>query len=111
MEGGEAYKHLTGVSERTAGGPLSLLWRDGRCGMRLWVPATAGEQIFTGVSPGNPPTECYGFVLRRRKEARTVFVSVFHPYRDEPQVSSVEFLADRLHVHLSDSTETFSILP
>ena len=92
VAGGVAYRHLSGIRERSATGPLRLEWRDAAFGLQLWVPPMIDEQVFTGISPANPPATFYGFVLRRSHKSRAVFLSVFHPYRDTPLVRSVEFL-------------------
>ena len=109
IAGGAAYQHLRDVSERTASSPMQLQWREGSLGMLLWMPETAGEQVFTGVSPANPPTISFGFVLRRRNVSRTVFVAVFHPYRATPRVRDVEFLENEgLLVHFSGRADRWS---
>jgi len=109
IAGGVAYSHLGGISERTAPGPMELQWCEEAFGLRLWLPGIAGEQVFTGLSPGNPPTTQYGFVLRRRQEARALFVAVLHPYRETPTVSDVEFLgSDGLVVHVSGRADRWT---
>jgi len=101
IAGGVAYPHLGDISELTVAGPMQLQWGEDSFGLSLWMPGIAGEQVFTGLSPGNPPTTQYGFLLRRRQEARAMFVSVVHPYRKTPAVSAVEFLLnDGLVVHV-----------
>ncbi|MEO7649243.1 MAG: heparinase II/III family protein, partial [Bryobacteraceae bacterium] len=109
IAGGEAYKHLSKAGKLTVNGPIRLQWREGHYGMRMWMPAAAGEQVYTGISPANPPSTSYRFVLRRRNESRTVFVSVLHPYRDDPQVSGVDFLEDGgVSVHLNGRTDQWT---
>jgi len=94
IQGGVAYQHLGGICERTTAGLVQVHWRDGSFGLTLWMPGSVGEQVFTGLSPANPPTTQSGFVLRRRHGSRAVFVSVFHPFRKTSSVQRVEFLED-----------------
>jgi hypothetical protein len=92
--GGVAYRHLTDVAAHDADGVQRWCWREGGHGMLAWTPSTAGEAIFTGASPGNPPSEKRAFLLRRRLTQRATFVTVFHPYRDTPSVEGVDFSPD-----------------
>lgn len=94
IAGGVAYRHLSGIGECTASGPMQFQWNENAFGMVLWTPEAPGEQVFTGLSPANPPSTRHGFVLRRRNESRAAFVSVFHPFRQLPSVRNVEFLAN-----------------
>ena len=78
-------------------------------GLQLWLWAKSGEQIFTGASPSNPPTTSFGFLLRRRIEPQTVFVSVLHPHRRESLVREVEFLEHGgLVVHVSGRSDRWT---
>ncbi|MSU65252.1 MAG: hypothetical protein EXS38_03925 [Opitutus sp.] len=109
LAGGTAFQHLREVGEQPATGPTHVQWHEEPFGMQLWMPGSGGEQVFTGVSPGNPPTLSYGFVLRRRTAARAVFTAVFHPHRAAPLVRNVEFLADgSLVIHLAGRTDRWS---
>lgn len=109
IAGGVAYRHLSRINERTATRPFCLQWRDGGFGLQLWMPAVIDEQVFTGVSPANPPATLYGFVLRRRSESRSVFVAVLHPYRDTPRVRSVNFLENgSLLIDVSGCTDRWT---
>ncbi len=92
IAGGVAYQHLSEISECSTSGPLELQWREGSFGLKLWMPRAADEQVFTGLSPANPPATKYGFLLRRRDEARTVFVSVAHWHREISLMRAVNFL-------------------
>jgi hypothetical protein len=109
IPGGIAYAHLSAIRRHPTAHPPQVEWRDGACGLRLWLPAAAGEQMFTGRSPANPPSTTYGFVLRRRQAATTVFVAVFHPYRDLPHVNAVTFHENGdLTIQLVDRTDRWT---
>ncbi len=109
IAGGVAYQHLGDAREHSSTAPTCWQWREGRHGMALWMPGQAGEQVFTGTSPGNPPATRLGFVLRRRQATRTVFVSVFHLFRDQPLVRGVEFTPDGgLTIQLPDRTDRWT---
>lgn len=109
LSGGEAYVHLGGVRCHARSEPMTVTWSEHACGLRLWLPSDGEEQVFTGKSPANPPSRVHGFVLRRRQVVRTVFVAVFHPFREAPRVRSVDYLADGgIRVVLSDRVDRWT---
>ncbi len=107
IQGGEAYQHLKDVHEGTAAAPLSLRWLDAPHTMAAWIPAS-DERIATGLSPANPPSEQFGFLLRIRQASRTTFWTVFHPYAGAPRVLDVAWPAGGgVTIHLPDRTDVW----
>lgn len=107
LAGGEAYRHLEDATIAARHGPQTLEWRDGDHGFRLWLYAETAEELVTGSSPANPPTDLRQFVLRRRHAATAAFVGVFQLNDNPLQVSW--HAARRLDVSTSDRVDRWTI--
>jgi hypothetical protein len=97
-DGGEGYQHLDQIVRATAQDDFSVTWQMAAGGLRLWVAGTGDAQVLLGQSPGNPPDERRSTLIQRRTAQTTVFLSLFHPYADAPQVTHVEWIGRHLEV-------------
>jgi hypothetical protein len=94
LDGSEQYQHLASVQALRRFLPVRLAWKDTAGSLSIWLAPSAEEDLFTGTSPGHPPSERMGFVLRQRHAKEAVFVAVLHPYREKPRVRNVVWQAD-----------------
>jgi hypothetical protein len=86
MGGCEAFRHL---SEARVCHRASVVWQAGSHSLTVWFAPCAGEKVYTGRSPANPPSELYGFLLRQRQGSETTFLSVLHPCEKVASVRNV----------------------
>jgi hypothetical protein len=113
---GEGYQYLADICKLDEARTISVKSQDDAAGMVLWYPVE-NEHILIGTSPANPPTKRQSFILRRRYTAETAFISVFHPYRSHPEITSVTWSEHSLLetgtlqfcVHLSNRNDKWLI--
>ncbi len=92
-----AYQELSDIRTGTTDGPwqATYRWSDG-AGLRLWMAGAPGTQVSTASAPGQRRKDQEGrrlpyLVVRRSgKQLTSTFVCVHEPFRNRPQVSSVE---------------------
>lgn len=93
LDGSEQYQHLADVQSLRRVSPVHLAWKDTAGSLEIWLAPCADEEIFTGTSPGHPPSERMGFVLRQRHAMEAVFVAVLHPYREKSAIQRIVWQA------------------
>jgi len=92
-----AYQELSDIRTGTTDGPwqATYRWSDG-AGLRLWMAGAPGTQVSTASAPGQRRKNQEGrrlpyLVVRRSgRQLTSTFVCVHEPFRNRPQVSSVE---------------------
>ena len=110
LNGSEQYEHLADLRAVRRCSPVHMAWRHIEGSLAIWLAPVTEEDVFTGTSPGHPPSERLGFLLRRRNDAQTIFVSVFHPYKDKPLIREVNWGSEgRFEVQLEDRRDQWDL--
>jgi hypothetical protein len=109
IEGGESYRHLSGVLKLRSRGSPRAAWRDVDGSFCIWL-APSPEDVFIGSAPANPPSLSNGFLLRRRTLADATFVAVMHPFGREASVRNVTWSAPhRFEVELDPWCDSWDL--
>jgi hypothetical protein len=98
---GDGYRHISHAQRATVQDDFEVAWQpvDDQApgaGLKLFVAGGSVGEAITGDVPGNPPTDRLGILIHRRQAATTAYLSLFHPYQNEPQVTKVEWLGRNL---------------
>ncbi len=86
---GEGYEHIADVHSLALDNDVSLTWQLERLGMQIFMDDRSGATLIAGRAPGNPADDRQGLIIRRRVTSQTAFLTIFHPYRNAPQITSV----------------------
>ncbi len=95
-EAGEGYSHITQAQAVTTDTAFTVNWQINEVGLQLFVAGMIGMEVITGRVPGNPPGDQLATLIQRRHTAQTAFLSLFHPFRDAPMVTAVEWIERNL---------------
>ncbi|MCE7988657.1 MAG: hypothetical protein DYG89_46470 [Caldilinea sp. CFX5] len=93
-EEGDGYRHIIQPQISRTDQPFQVNWQTGAVGLHLWAAGAFGAAIVTGSVPGNPPTDQFALLLQRRHGATAAFLTLFHPFRITPTVTTVEWFGD-----------------
>ena len=91
---GEGYRHIAHPQHNRTDKPFQASWQSGAIGLQLWAAGAPGTDILTGSVPGNPPTDHFVTLLQRQQGATATFLTLFHPFRATPTVTSVEWFGN-----------------
>lgn len=88
---GDGYQHIDPAVRATAPDDFTVTWQMAAGGLRLFVAGEGRAEAILGRTPGNPPNEQRSTLIHRRQARATAFLSLFHPYREAPLVTRVEW--------------------
>ena len=91
---GEGYRHIAHPQHNRTDKPFQASWQSGAIGLQLWAAGAPGTDILTGSVLGNPPTDHFVTLLQRQQGAMATFLTLFHPFRATPTVTSVEWFGN-----------------
>ena len=91
---GEGYRHIAHPQHNRTDKPFQASWQSGAIGLQLWAAGAPGTDILTGSVLGNPPTDHFVTLLQRQQGATATFLTLFHPFRATPTVTSVEWFGN-----------------
>ena len=89
---GAGYEHISNMKRIVADGDFVSNWKSNGVGLQLFVAGASGEEIIAGAVPGNPPTNMQSIIINRRHLRATAYASIFHPYRQGPRLTSVDWI-------------------
>jgi hypothetical protein len=113
IEGADGYGHLSGARKLHGEVSQRAAWKDADGSLHMWL-SPSPEDVFIGSAPANPPSLCYGFLLRSRTAAETSFIAVAHPFGPEVLVRNVIWSTPRcFEVELNHRRDSWdvSLLP
>ena len=87
---GDGYIHVSQPLSSEADGPVRLDWRLSEGGLSAFFPVEGGTRAILGQVPFNPSSETSDILIRRRNSQRTAFITLMHPWLDEPTVTDVK---------------------
>jgi len=86
---GNGYEHIANPLGGVAEGPVRLQWQLPGGRIAFFLPREEGTEIIQGQVPFNPATETSDLLIRRRRAARTAFLTLVHSWEKEPVIASV----------------------
>lgn len=86
---GEGYQHITGAQHTITDTAISAAWQMDQVRLHLFSAGAPATTVITGSTPGNPPGDARVTLLQRRQGTATAFLSLFHPFHNEPVVTAV----------------------
>lgn len=93
---GDGNKHISNARRAITDGDFAVRWQADGAGLQLFVAGMPASEITAGTVPGNPPTDLHSIIVHRRRAVETAYISVFHPYKQSPCVTSVEWIGSDL---------------
>ncbi|QDU96657.1 heparinase II/III domain-containing protein [Lignipirellula cremea] len=87
---GPGYKHLTETLQWDVQGDSQWDFPAGKQRLRIWLPAAAEEEVYTGIGVGSRADQKAPFLLRRRQGKTARFVTVYDLGGDGKGVTRVQ---------------------
>ncbi|MFZ1753344.1 MAG: heparinase II/III family protein [Caldilineaceae bacterium] len=89
---GQGYQHMREPQQARVDGDWQARWELSAGGLQLLAAGAGNGQVLTAATPGNPPSDCGSTLIQRRFGTSAVFLTLFHPCADTPDVTGVEWM-------------------